>query len=246
MGIVPRVLRQRLLGFISAIPLAGLAASTASAQGYGEPYSRQADIPLRSIDQSPRQPVLPIYHPPIWQGLYLGGHAGGDFGSLRSSEATNEKLDIRGVTVGLHIGHTWHVNNFVAGFEIDGSTKSTEGQRSFAGPVRVDASQDWLTSMRLRLGFAAGTTLIYATGGYAFANVDLALSAPAIALRASEVVQGYVVGGGVEFKFSPNVSARIEGLHYGFGEKAFNFPNGSVRGDGELTTVRAGLSYHFN
>ena len=245
MRIVVPMLRQSLLVCAAALPLAGLAAATASAQSYGQPYTKAADTSLRPIDHSPRQ-VLPIYHPPIWEGLYLGGHVGGDFGSLRPSAATNEKPDIRGIAAGLHVGYNWHVNNFVAGFEFDGNAKSTEGYRTFAGPLRVDASQDWLTSLRLRLGFAAGGTLLYVTGGYAVGNVDLGLSAPAVAVRANEVMQGYVLGGGIEWKFSPNVSARIEGLHYNFAEKQFSFPIGTVRGDGELTTIRAGLTYHFN
>lgn len=244
MRYVPQ-LRHCLLNIVSVIPLAGLAPSPTTAQGYGQSHTRTIDNSHRAPDYI-QSPALPIYYPPIWQGLYLGGHAGGEFGSLRSSDATNEKIDLYGVSAGLHVGYNGQVDNFVVGFEFDGNAKSTEGQRSFAGPVRFDASEHWLTSLRLRVGVAAGNTLIYATGGYAVGNVDLTISAPAIALRASEVVQGYVLGGGVEFKFSPNVSARIEGLHYGFGEKAFNFSRISLRGDGELTTIRAGMTYHFN
>jgi opacity protein-like surface antigen len=62
----------------------------------------------------------------------------------------------------------------------------------------------------------------------------------------SETLVGYAIGGGVEMKLSSSLSARIEALHYGFGESTLATPAGPLTTDADVTTVRAGLTYHWN
>jgi opacity protein-like surface antigen len=62
----------------------------------------------------------------------------------------------------------------------------------------------------------------------------------------SDTLVGYAVGGGVEMKLSQHVSARLEALHYGFGDSTMQAPQGTLRIDPDVTTVRAGLTFHWN
>lgn len=209
------------------------------AADYGRPYASPI-ASRRPIDQSPRQSSwLPAYRPQIWEGLYLGGNLGADFGS-------NGADDNAGFTGGLHAGYNWQFGNFVTGVEVDGSLKSANSASGTSGAFTADAQQDWLTSMRLRLGYASGNALFYFTGGYAVGNLDVGLIGPGYSARVNETIGGYALGGGIELKFAPNVSGRLEAIHYGFGEQDFKFSAGTVRTDVELTTVRAGLTWHFN
>ena len=54
------------------------------------------------------------------------------------------------------------------------------------------------------------------------------------------------VGGGVEYKFSPNWSAKVEYLHFDFGrDPSFSINGGTFnfRQDLRLDTVKVGLNY---
>lgn len=255
-----------LIGVGLMAPLGTLPDAPAAAQGYGLPYSSGSGpgpapyAPprggVRPIDQSPRDTGgIRLYQPSIWEGLYLGAHLGGDFGTIWATLAPDNKLDLGGVSGGLHLGYNWQRSGFVGGIEFDADGKSTDGSRTdlvpagslgSAVPLRFDGHAEWLSSARLRFGYAFGNGLLYATGGYAVGEMTVRASALGGSIKTSEVMQGYVLGGGIEWKFSPNISARLEGLHYEFAEKTFNFGPASVRGDAELTTVRAGLTYHFN
>lgn len=246
MNFVSAALRHCLAAATVSIGVVATSPEVAFAQGYGQPYAPPpAAYGRRPIDQSPRTD-LPLYRPNIWQGLYVGGTIGGDWGKGWPAGYSNDAVDMSGVAGSLHVGNNWINDRFMAGFEIDMAAKSTDGSRAFAGPLRADLAHDWLASFRLRLGFTLGDAMLYATGGYAVGHLDVALTTPLASAKASESIQGWVLGGGLEMKLAPNLSGRIEGLHYGFTEKSFGFPGGSARGDANLSTVRAGVSYHFN
>ena len=217
--------------------------SSALAQGYGSPYAPPAGG-VRPIDRSPR-PYVPLYQPPIWEGLYLGGHLGGETVSLSANGFDADRL--RGMTGGLHLGYNWQTSQLVGGFEVDGSANAAHSSQSYLGVARVEGSHDWLASLRLRVGYAAGPTLFYATGGYAATSFSYRGSVGPFSASTDMTMHGVVLGGGIEMKFSDKISARIEGLHYQYFEKTLlNIPGASVIGDGQSNSIRAGISYHFN
>lgn len=223
----PSLLVMPLCAVLGLVP-----SGSALAQGYGNPYAPPSGG-VRPIDQSPR-PDLPLYQPPIWQGLYLGGHLGGDLGASG------------GATGGVHLGYNWQRDNFVAGLELEGDVKSLQAAGSVPGLVTATGVQDWQSSMRLRLGYGVGNALLYATGGFAVGNLSLDVNDRGKRYSHESTMRGFVLGAGVDMKFSANISGRIEALHYGFAEKTYNFPTVQVRGEVDTTTVRAGLTYHFN
>lgn len=88
--------------------------------------------------------------------------------------------------------------------------------------------------------------MLYATGGLAFTRHDFSLTQPGFSAGKDDVLFGYAIGGGLETKLAPAVSARIEALHYGFGDKTVDTARGLAAYDVDQTVIRAGLSFHFD
>ncbi len=222
---------------------------------YGAPYTAPppsmagARSDRRALDNSYRAPpptrgYEPL-RPGIWNGLYIGGNAGYAAGSSTPS-GTSDSVDMSGGAFGVHAGYNWQVRELVLGLEGDAAWNNVDGTRSFAGPLTVTAHNDWTASLRARAGYSFSNLLVYATGGVAWGGSDITSASAGLSTSASETLFGYVVGGGLEMKFMPNLSGRIEGLHYGFNDDKHRFGSGSLPIDTSVTTVRAGLTFHFN
>ena len=77
-----------------------------------------------------------------------------------------------------------------------------------------------------RLGYTWGPALLYAKGGYAWRddnNLGVSRSAgvPAAFTTNGNHKDGYTVGGGLEYMFAPNWSAKAEYQYYNFGNTTF-------------------------
>ena len=183
-------------------------------------------------------------------------------------------LDRDGFLVGGGIGYNYQFNTkFVVGVEGDisytdfGSSR-TVNSLPLAGPGVLTnqyfSSLDYLATVRARLGYAVfDRGLIYATGGLALGEVSNAAAlfgtAPGnlqFTGRRNSTEVGFAVGGGFEYAFTNNLSAKIEYLYYDLGSRtvAVNVIPGSggggtgynVRFNNDGHIVRAGLNYKFN
>jgi outer membrane immunogenic protein len=163
------------------------------------------------------------------------------------------------------------------------------GPFPWAGAAEVLTTQitsskrlDYLGTVRGRVGFLLNQTLlVYGTGGLAYAGVKASTSisqsnndcqqfpgacivtSVATTGSFSDTRSGWTIGGGVEWMFAPQWSAKGEYLYYDLGSVTFNngtllFGNGTFGGAGgpaqiasQSTTkfsgsvVRAGVNYHF-
>ena len=180
----------------------------------------------------------PAYMPAItWTGFYLGAHFGGSFGDgieLNSGDG-NPSFSIRNAALaGLHIGYNWHAtNNIVLGAEGDYTLGG--GGDEVGGAFGTDG----IASIRGRLGYALGPTMVYATGGVAVLN----WSELQYQLGFDDSVAGWVAGAGVEHKIMRNVSLGLEGLYYAFDdERTVPF---TLVYDRDFWAIRARLNYHF-
>ena len=142
-------------------------------------------------------------------------------------------------------GYNWQPSNFLFGLEGDIKSFHLHGSANF-GPVVYhggagtftlisNASTDWLATARGRLGYAAGTWLFYATGGFAFTDLHGNFSFAETAFGGSEAASlsssktGYTVGGGVEASLSRQWSVKAEYLFVDFGKvSAFGIAAGGV------------------
>ena len=104
----------------------------------------------------------------------------------------------------------------------------------------VKSGLNWFGTVRGRAGYAFGPTLVYATGGLAFGEVEN--------FRVTETQTGYVVGAGVEYKFSPAWSLKGEYQFVSLDASSASGagPLGITGGDrSEVNTFRVGVNYHF-
>ena len=222
--------------------------------------------PVSAADQ--RMPVkaapAPALYAPNWTGWYIGGHLG--YGKSRFSTTPHEGQTDDGIANhrpsglvgGMHGGYNWQMNSFVFGLEGDLSATGWEGNVYFPGTDSrfVTSKVNLLGSLRARLGITFDRTLLYVTGGLAYTKAKFLGVSPDGTLTIGEHKKwGSVLGGGVEWKQTPNFSWRAEGLYYRFNSKRGAFGsanvNGSISAAGESKfkdawVVRLGATYHFD
>jgi outer membrane immunogenic protein len=216
--------------------------------------------PAKAADIQPRP--APAYYPPAappiysWTGFYLGGNAGGAWATSTNPLNTTETTGFIG---GGQVGFNFFLPpGIVLGVEgdFDGLTnKSTD--ISFNGAVQHDHEIKWLSTARGRVGWAFDRLLVYGTGGFAWAQEDVTRTQLATAggIPAGTVDQitnnrtGWTAGGGLEYAFLPNWTAKVEYLFADLGSVTNTFPNAGITNqtfDLHVNTVRAGVNYKFN
>ena len=229
-----------ILGAVTALVLGTTAAAA-------------ADLPVKAA------PVpVAIYD---WTGFYIGVSGGGSFGqSTHIDQATGlgDTLgyNLKGGLVGGTIGYNWQVSSFVFGFEGDASWVGQYGSNFDDGLAGNSAftsftKETWVATARGRAGYAVNNLLFYGTGGYAAAGVEAGVkdaNTGALLASATSTRSGWTAGGGLEWGFAPNWSAKFEWLYMKFESAAFNTlqaegPRSSVPLDDNV--VRAGINYRF-
>lgn len=214
---------------------ASLVAMPAAAADFQQPYGKLLPSPVLT--------------PSIWNGLYIGGMAGyGWSGSVPLAGFTNLNHDLKGGFLGGTIGYNWQAPNskIVWGTEVDGAW--SDAHFGTNGPL--GDFQDRLGafgSITGRLGWAAGTALVYIKGGLGWAdNKALASTLPPLVgvQQGSKAYVGWTIGTGLEYMFAPAWSAKVEYMYADYGNKTY-FNN--ILNIGITThTVKTGLDYHFN
>jgi outer membrane immunogenic protein len=186
-----------------------------------------ADLPMRAAPPAPIIAAAPIF---TWTGFYVGVNAGygwsnDDFDSVDLADEDDDG----GFVGGAQVGYNYQIGSFVVGLEGDIQYADFGSEGAFIGTdgatYDIDRS-DWFGTVRARAGVAFDRALIYATGGFAFADD----------------ANGWTVGGGVEYAFTNNLSAKIEGLYVNL-DNDDDFPG--FDGETDFGVVRAGLNFRF-
>jgi outer membrane immunogenic protein len=202
-------------------------------------------------------------------GFIGGGQIGYDhqFGGAFIAGA---EADIQGVAENSGGGSFWR-NNSVLGENLY--------NHNYLSGVSVSKSLDYLGTVRGRIGYLISPALlIYGTGGFAYGGANLSLNVAQLGYNQnvnydtispgytsiSQTRVGWTAGGGLEWMFMPNWSAKAEYLYYDLGsaqtnagytvvaktrgtDPQINFINGSQissRFNGNI--VRLGVNYHMN
>ncbi len=170
-------------------------------------------------------PPVPLYN---WTGFYAGGNAGYSWGkgALNYNEPNfccvaptsfSGSNQLNGAIGGIQFGYNWQINNaWVGGLETDfqlASEKASTSFNFFSGVLTPTLSSqiNWFGTMRARVGYLVSpTTLVYATGGFAYGQVKGAgsfsdVSCPGTpctwSFNQSATNTGWTAGGGVEGAF---------------------------------------------
>jgi outer membrane immunogenic protein len=198
-----------------------------------------ADVPQAGTPYRAPLPYSPQYN---WTGFYIGPMGG--YGTS-TSQGVNFKGGFAGGTMGLNA----QIQNIVVGLEVDGAW-SNIGQTAstFFGLVTATDRIQAMGSATGRLGVAIDSLLIYGKGGFAAASNNIKIVGPGGFVSDTEIHPGYTVGGGLEYGFTPNWSAKGEYMftHY-MSENYFAaiVPPGAPSGTINVQTVKFGVNYRF-
>jgi len=212
-----------------------------------------ADMPLKA-------PPLPAAAPYSWTGFYLGGQVGYGWGTSWQMGAdgfgNTGDYHISGIVGGGTAGYNWQFNrNWVVGLETDFSAADVHGTGASSATYGCvggceNKIEDFGT-VRGRLGYAINNVLLYGTGGWAYGRAEADIVGCPGGFCGTNNVNGWTVGGGVEYGFAPGWSAKAEYLHVDMGQFNFTTAAGCAATGGcvspaKFDTVRLGVNYHFN
>lgn len=159
-------------------------------------------------------------------GIDLGAGLGGGNG-----------VNTSGRIGGAHIGYNFQASRLVGGVETDitasGIKSGSLNNTSF--------KQNYLTSARVKGGWAFGDLLAYGTVGWGYSTSKLSDASG----DSSKTIKGVAYGAGAEFALTRNVFLRGEYIRFDFGQQRYVTPTTSTAITTSTNLLRAGASVHF-
>jgi len=235
---------------------------TTCAVGLSSVPAWPADLPRPLPVKAPA--IAPAY---VWTGCYVGGSAGGGWGHKEFVDtdfidpASPAKANTSGALAGGQVGCNYQfASHWLVGIEGSGSWANISGSSDpfFEGKAVFKAKTDWIASTRGRLGYAVDNWLFYASGGAAWAGdryqMPGTFAGTPFNFTGSETRSGWTIGGGIEWGFWRNWTARLEYAHYDFGTRSVVLVGpalGPLNGldpssiKQRIDTVTLGINYRF-
>ncbi len=252
-------------GFYIGLNAGGTWAATNNVQSFGAPTFANPIFPLGSSSIAQALAIVGTVSLPDRPAGFIGGGQVGFNYQFGNAWVAGVEADIQGIA-GAHKTVTLASVTGVPNFPLE----------SYSSFVAFNKSTDYLGTVRGRLGWlVTPTMLVYGTGGFAYGGVKFSTAIAATeslgnppyppvfgAALFSGTRTGWTAGGGLEWMFAPNWSAKVEYLYYDLGHlstvlgltqinlAAGGVPWGSAivqsttRFNGNI--VRAGVNYHFN
>ncbi len=232
-----------------------------------------ADLGRRPVYKAPPPPPPPVIS---WTGFYVGINGGYGWDSFKYPYdiscapphvcmvpaldpfgAGEAELRSNGFFGGGQIGYNWQfAPTWVAGVEADiqgADISDTATVKLNDLSANASAKLDWFGTVRGRVGYLiTPTTLLYATGGWAYGHTKTSVIVPSdFEFSLSHDRSGWTVGGGLEYAFNSVWSLKAEYLYMDLGQD--NVFNGIVNPwliniDEKTTvhTIKVGLNFRFN
>jgi outer membrane immunogenic protein len=116
--------------------------------------------------------------------------------------------------------------------------------------LQASAKTDWVSSFAGRIGFAADKALFYVKGGGAWVGNSASITNlnNGLSVSASNTNSGWLLGGGLEWAFTTNWSAKFEFDYIGLRSWSWNgvlFPNDTFTASRNISELKIGLNYRF-
>jgi outer membrane immunogenic protein len=229
-----------------------------------------ADLPV-APPPPPRAPAFVPAPPFTWTGFYVGINGGYGWGNW--SDGLGDSFNNNGGLAGGTIGFNYQWDWFVAGFEGDIDWADLKWNQSaaasgtvFGVPVSAAATinykNDILSTFAARFGAAADHALFYVKAGGAWTQEQfsgtgsLSVGGPpptTVVINGSNSFSrlGWMVGAGVEYAFTNNLTAKIEYNYIDFGTEndTLTFAGvavGTVPSKLNMSVVKVGVNWLFN
>jgi high affinity Mn2+ porin len=197
-----------------------------------------------------------------WTASTAGAPAPFASGSFSLFEPINSFSETGSFLDGMQAGYNYMLpSRFVVGAEADASFPSFQNHNGIsiggtstllAPAIGAESFSETMLAfgtVRGRIGYAPGSWLFYATGGFAWAYDRQTLTQLASGATASPFLWrfGWTAGAGVELPVAPHWTARLEYLFTDYGASGVTFPAAGQRfsSDFSLQELRAGLDYRF-
>jgi len=214
-----------------------------------------------------------------WNGFYAGGHFGYAWGSSNWTASSPGAANVSGsfsvaqridsfnesgsFLAGLQGGYNYMLpNRVLLGAEVDATfpafqnplsglsignisnlTSPTLGAETYGENVLASGT------VRGRVGYAPGSWLFYATGGFAWTYNQQTLTQVSTGNSATPFLWrlGWAAGAGVEVPIAPHWTARLEYLFTDYAKSTNTFFGGAqtVNSDFSVQELRLGLNYQF-
>ena len=242
-------------GFVVALAL--------TAGGFGLP-AQAADMPTPAPSYYPATTPLPpaVYD---WTGIYIGGNVGAGLlsdsftpigtGTEAPGPLGSTSVGPVGVIGGGQLGANYQWAPWVIGAEVSWDASNITATKTVAdvGVTSEGSTSNpqWIATATGRFGWASNDLLFYAKAGGAWMHVSYTqelltggIAGPVQSI--SENRTGFTAGGGLEYAFTENLSARLEYDFMDFGTKnypAFTLTPVSIKSN--LNTLTAGINYRF-
>jgi outer membrane immunogenic protein len=216
------------------------------------------------------RPVMRAYD---WTGFYVGGNVGGHWGSDKITTAADAAgfgdagaaaidaaasttLHPTGFIGGLQAGYNLEGSGGVFGVEVDANWLGGSATRTLTNvPVINDALTDtsqatFLSTMRLRWGttVVSDRSLFFVTAGFAVATIKTTDTFARVgnvttSTSNSTTKVGLTAGGGFQYAFTDNLSARFEYLYVAVKNADATIP--AAPGNADDIVVTHGYSDHI-
>lgn len=167
-----------------------------------------------------------------WSGFYVGGQAGGAWGTIDWTHdnpnyfntlgavviGTGNSFDANSAIGGIVGGYNQQIGRFVFGLELAANLTDLSQTRAspfFPATHVFTTESTWNASITGRVGWTWDRWLWFVKGGWAAAGNKLTLNdqAAGVVASADTWVDGWIIGGGVEYFVWPSISL---GLTYDY------------------------------
>lgn len=202
--------------------------------------------------ETPVAVLAPIVAPLVgsdFNGFYAGASVTSTSTDInfQPGEANNDPIvgSASGIGGEIHVGYNFApTDGFFYGGELSygfPGVSVTEDSTTF--------SLNSILSANARVGFVSGSLMYYGLAGYAMSNSAAELNGCSVCdVEISH--SGYVVGAGIEYLISSNLSVRGQYAYYDFGDTAsqYNFGGGEQYESNtslSASVLSVGLNYHF-